>query len=78
MAKASNARPKWGDLNIALNGLKRGGVFSTYTTQWVEAGSTTVIELSVERGADQAEVLRTVREALPAAFLDATIRTKSV
>lgn len=78
MAKNSNGVAGWGDLNIALNRLVKGGVILGYKTARPEAGGSVGVEVSTASGADQADVLRQVREALPEAFATASVRTTSV
>ena len=67
------AKPKrpvgWGELNVALNSLVREGVIVGYSTAAVESG--TSVEVATASGADQADVVRRVREALPTAFAEA-------
>lgn len=74
MAQA-NSLVGWGDLNKALNLLRKERVFLSYKTGMGKAGAVS-IEISIEKGADQAEVLRRVREALPSEFGDAQVRTR--
>ena len=71
-----NAKPRvgWGELNIALNSLVKEGVISRYSTG--ASGSGTSVEVSIESGADQAEVVKRVRAALPTEFADAQVRTR--
>jgi hypothetical protein len=65
----------WGELNVALNALVKEGVIAGYSTgAGKEAPS---IEVATESGSDQADVLRRVREALPSAFSEAQVRTRS-
>jgi hypothetical protein len=72
------AKPKrpvgWGELNVALNSLVTEGIIVGYSTAAGERA--TSIEVATATGADQAEVVRRVREALPTAFAEAQVRTK--
>lgn len=74
MARQSKAPAGWGELNVALNGLVKKAVIVGYKTGSTDGA--TSVEVSIERGADQADVVRQVREALPQAFSDATVRTR--
>jgi hypothetical protein len=65
----------WGELNIALNGLVREGVILSYSTGM--ASGATSVEVAIDSGADQAEVVKRVRGALPAAFAEAQVRTRA-
>jgi len=65
----------WGELNIALNGLVREGIIQSYKTGM--SGETTSVEVEIESGADQAEVVRRVRGSLPEAFAEAQVRTRA-
>jgi hypothetical protein len=65
----------WGELNVALNALVKQGIIVSYSTAAVK--SATTIEVTTSSGADQAEVVRQVREALPNAFSDAQVRTRT-
>jgi hypothetical protein len=65
----------WGELNVALNALVKKGIIVSYSTAAVK--SATTIEVTTSSGADQAEVVRQVREALPNAFSDAQVRTRT-
>lgn len=67
----------WGSLNVALNRLVQDSVITGYNTDSDKQGVVSV-QVRVEAGADQAEVLRKVRDALPEAFVDARIRTSAV
>jgi hypothetical protein len=64
----------WGELNVALNGLVKEGIIVSYSTGAEKGG--TLIEVATHSGADQAEVLRRVRENLPSTFSKAQVRTK--
>ena len=66
----------WGELNIALNGLVREGVIQSYKTGM--SGETTSVEVEIESGADQAEVVRRVRGSLPPSFAEAQVRTRAL
>lgn len=74
------AKPKnvagWGELNIALNRHVKAGTILGYKTARPEDGGSVGIEVSTAKGADQAEVVRQIREALPELFADATVRTR--
>lgn len=74
------AKPKslagWGELNVALNGLVKGGAIRGYKTARAESGGSATIEVTTDRGADQADVLRMVREVLPESFSTAIVRTR--
>jgi hypothetical protein len=79
-ASGGGGAPKasvWGDLNKALNGLVRSGVIAGYTTGKVGKGEIPPVEVSVTPGADQAEVVRQVRAALPEALAETQIRTRA-
>lgn len=76
MAAPAKTLPKWGDLNIALNALVREQVIASYKTIRGEAGAPPAIEVATASGADQAEVVSRVRDALPAEFATATVRTR--
>jgi hypothetical protein len=65
----------WGELNVALNGLVREGVIQSYRTGL--SGETTSVEVAIDSGADQAEVVRRVRGSLPSAFAEASVRTRA-
>jgi len=65
----------WGELNIALNALVKQGIIMSYSTAAVK--SATSIEVTTATGADQAEVVRQVRGALPSAFSEARVRTRT-
>lgn len=62
-----------GELNVALNVLMKEKLILSYD---VAQTSGTAIEVGIDKGADQADVLRRVREALPASFADAQVRTR--
>jgi hypothetical protein len=64
----------WGELNLALNGLVKEGIIISYSTGAEKGG--TSIEVATDSGADQADVLRRVRENLPSTFSEAQVRTK--
>ena len=74
MARQSKAPTGWGELNVALNALVRKGVILGYRTGSTDGA--TSVEANIDSGADQAEVVRQIREALPQAFSDATVRTR--
>ena len=74
---APKAAATWGDLNVALNALVKEGMIVSYTTGRGDKTASTAIEVTTARGADQAEVVRRVREALPGEFSAATVRTKA-
>ena len=77
MNDKSRSSFNWGDLNVALNGLRKAGVIAGYKTGTsVRTGGLT-IDVGVEPGADQADVVRRVREALPADVADAEVRTRA-
>ena len=63
----------WGALNIALNGLVKGGVIRSYSTGKTP---TSPVEVVVDGGADQVEVVGAVRAALGPAFADVQVRTR--
>jgi hypothetical protein len=63
-----------GELNVALNALTKERLIRSYS---VAQTGTTGIEVLIDKGADQAEVLRRVREALPPSFVDAQVRTRT-
>ena len=65
----------WGELNIALNALVREGVILSYSTGM--AGGSSSIEVAIDGGADQADVVKRVRGALPTAFAEAQVRTRA-
>jgi hypothetical protein len=67
----------WGELNVALNALVREGVIVSYKTIRPEKGGPAGIEVATAPGADQAQVVRRVRELLPGNFADATVRTRT-
>lgn len=60
-----------GELNVALNALVKEKLILAYNVS-----QTTAIEVAIDKGADQVEVLRRVRAALPDAFSDALVRTR--
>lgn len=67
----------WGDLNVALNGLVKEGVILSYKTSRPEKNTPAGIEVATAAGADQAEVVRRVRELLTGDFSEATVRTRA-
>lgn len=67
----------WGDLNIALNGLVRQEIILGYKTNRAEKSAAPSIEVSIDAGADQADVVRQVRGQLSGIFADAVVRTKA-
>jgi hypothetical protein len=71
-------KPKvgWGELNVALNALVKERLILNYSAAAGMSGAMTV-EVTVTSGADQAEVVRRVREALPSAFSEAQVRTRT-
>ncbi|MGA0593711.1 hypothetical protein [Enterovirga sp. CN4-39] len=75
MSRKPKAPAGWGELNVALNGLVREGVIISYSTG-MAAGSASV-EVAIESGADQAEIVKRVRGSLPPAFADANVRTRA-
>lgn len=77
MAAKPNPATGWGELNLALNGLVKAGVITGYKTNRADKGAEVGIEVSTAAGADQAEVVRRVREALPDRFSGAVVRTRS-
>ncbi len=66
----------WGSLNVALNGLVKDGVIAGYETAAAAAGAVSV-QVRIASGADQADVVRRVREVLPEAFASAEVRTRA-
>ena len=62
-----------GALNMALNALTKERLILSYI---VAQTGTTAIEVAIDKGADQADVLRRVRDALPASFAEAQVRTR--
>ena len=76
MARKPNGMAGWGELNIALNQLVKAGTILGYKTARPEADGVAGIEVATPKGADQAEVVRGVREVLPEAFANATVRTR--
>ena len=77
MARAPKEMANWGDLNIALNVLVKEGLILSYKTGRAGKGAETAIEVTTAPGADQAEVVRRVREVLTGAYADATVRTRT-
>ena len=73
-----NRKPKppssRGELNVALNALVKDGSILRYDVQTGGKDAAT-IEVAIDSGADQVEVVRRVREALPDAFSAAQVRT---
>lgn len=65
----------WGELNVALNALVKERIIISYNTGADKGGIS--IEVTTASGADQAEVVRRVRETLPSAFSEAQVRTKT-
>jgi hypothetical protein len=65
----------WGELNVALNALVKERLILSYNTGADKGGVS--IEVTTASGADQAEVVRRVRESLPTAFSEAQVRTKT-
>ena len=74
---AVKGKPSWGELNVALNVLVKEGVVLTYSASAGNNGSL-LVEVTIDKGADQADVVRRVREALPATFSEAQVRTRTV
>jgi hypothetical protein len=78
MADIQKSPIGWGDLNKALNGLVQAKVIQSYRTQKPgKNAELNLVEVTVEVGADQADVVRRVREALPEAFSGLQIRTRT-
>jgi hypothetical protein len=75
MARQAKAPSGWGELNVALNALVKERLIVSYRTS-ADNGATTV-EVNIDTGADQAEVVRRVRAALPEAFASAQVRTRA-
>jgi hypothetical protein len=75
---ATKPKPKvgWGELNIALNALVKEGVILSYSAA-VGTSAGVSVEVATANGADQAEVVRRVRESLPSAFSEAQVRTRT-
>ena len=75
----STSKPSigWGDLNKALNALTKAGLILGYSTKIGDKNAETVVEVTIERGSDQAEVVRRVRASLPTAFSEAQVRTRT-
>lgn len=76
MTKKQNGMLGWGELNIALNRLVKDGTITGYRTARPEADGAASVEVTTATGADQADVVRRVREALPEAFSTASVRTR--
>lgn len=76
LGSAAKSAPSWGDLNRALNALVKEGLILGYSTGKVGANDVASIEAAVSRGADQAEVVRRIRESLPEALSNTKIRTR--
>lgn len=74
---ASRVKPPsgWGTLNVALNGLVKQGVIVSYSTG-LGQDTTASIEAVIDRGGDQAEIVRKIRFVLPEAFAEARVRTR--
>lgn len=77
MASNPKAMASWGDLNIALNTLVKEGLIAGYKTSRADKNAEVSIEVSTPSGADQAEVVRRVRELLTGQFADAKVRTRA-
>ena len=77
MSEKPHAPFNWGDLNVALNSLRKAGVIADYKTGTAPRSGALTIEVAVESGADQAEVVRQVRESLPDSVADAEVRTRA-
>jgi hypothetical protein len=77
MAAKSKGMAGWGDLNVALNGLVREGVIVSYKTSRPEKDTPAGIEVATAKGADQAEVVKRVRQLLTGEFAEATVRTRA-
>lgn len=75
MAQKQKAPSGWGNLNIALNGLVKAKVIVSYNTG-AGKDEAVSIEAVIDKGADQAEVVQRVRDALPEAFAAAQVRTR--
>ena len=61
--------------NCQFSALIKEGIIVSYSTG---AGKgATSIDVATDSGADQAEVVRRVREALPSAFSEAQVRTRT-
>ena len=73
---SSKAVRGWGSLNVALNGLVKDGTIAGYETGAGADGAVTV-QVKIQSGADQADVVRRVREVLPEAFASAEVRTRA-
>jgi hypothetical protein len=65
----------WGELNVVLNALVKERIILSNSTGPGKDG--TSVEVVTDSGADQAEVVRSVREALPSAFSEAQVRTRT-
>lgn len=78
MASHPKTMASWGDLNIALNTLVKEGLIAGYKTSRADKNTEVGIEVSTPSGADQAEVVRRVRELLTGQFADAKVRTRAV
>lgn len=76
MAKAKGGMAGWGELNIALNQLVKAGTITGYKTARPEGDGPVGVEVMTAPGADQADVVRLVRETLPEAFASAVVRTR--
>lgn len=75
-ANRHKAHHRLGDLNKALNGLRKRGLIAGYQTGTAGKGGALSIEVAIDKGSDQAEILRQVRETLPDVFSDAQLRTR--
>lgn len=77
-AKSRSGGPPsgWGALNVAMNTLVKASVIVGYKTSRTEKETEPGVEVTIAPGADQAEVVSRVREALPEAFSGATVRTR--
>ncbi|MDB5590826.1 hypothetical protein [Enterovirga sp.] len=67
----------WGALNMALNGLVKEGLIASYKTVRPEKDAEVGVEVAIAPGADQAEIVRRVREVLPEAFSGANVWTRA-
>ena len=68
--------PSWGELNAALNALVSEGVIASYSTGKSGKSDVPAIEVTIGSGADQAEVVRRVRDSLPSALSGSQVRTR--
>ena len=78
MAQKPKPKPAsgWGELNVALNRLVKTGVIQSYSTGARGKEARVTVEVMIDTGADQAEVVQLVREALPEDYREAQVRTK--